>query len=185
MSIGVIVPFRRSAPLLLALALACTKGAETSPPRAADSTRTAAPPRKDPVGLIPLPEDKAATELRDFRISMLMIQRWGTVQHEITVATKDHPDALGARATPPATLDAMIARMDSLPAVHGALVRSKMSAHDYVMTMIALNQAVQIYQRRRANAPNPPGVTPAMLANADVVGQNYAAVQQIFASLSR
>ena len=189
MPIALAIALRRSTPFLLMLALACAKGPESSPPRAADTAaetaRSAAPAVKDPVGLIPLPEDKGATELREYRITLPMIQQWAKVQNGITAAMKGHPDALGAHATPPATVDAMIARMDSLPAVHGALVRSKMSAHDYVLTMIALNQAVQLFQRRKANAPMPPGVTPAMLANADFVGQNLAAVQQVFGSLAR
>jgi hypothetical protein len=177
---------RRLAPALVLLAVACAKEpAAKAPPASVDTAHASAAPASDPVGLVPLPEDKTSTELRDYRITLPAIQRWARAQNAITAALKDHPDALRQHAAPPATLDAMVARMDSIPEIHGALARSGMTAHDLVLTMIALNQAVGLYQRRTTKAPLPPGLTPAMMANADFVGQNLAAVQQVLGSITR
>lgn len=169
---------------------ACTKDkpaapATSAPPPAAPSAAPGAP-SSDPIGLVPLPEDKAKTELDTYRITVVQIQQWGKAQSAINVVMKEHPDVEEQmKRTPPHTLDAMITLLDSQPRIHGALKQSGMTAHDFVLTMIATNEAVQGYQRKLTTKSLPPGLPPALAANIGVVEQNLPAINQVFATIAK
>jgi hypothetical protein len=146
----------------------------------------AAAPVPDPVGLVPLPEDKAAADLKDYRISLAGLQTWGRAQSAINAATKGHPEILEAmKKTPPRTLDEMIALMNSQPAIRGALQRSGISAHDYVLTMLAMNQAIEGYQRKASGQTLPPNLPPAVTANIALVEKNLPEIQKILTSITK
>ena len=175
--------------LLLASAIgACTKDRPAPPPPAAPppAPSGAASPSHDPVGLVPLPEDKTKTALNDYRITLAQIQQWGRTQSTINTVMKAHPEIeTKMKQTPPHTLDEMVALLDAQPLIHGAFKQNKMPASDFVLTMIATNEAVQNYQRKLSTKALPADLPPAAVANVAVVEQNLAAINQVFASISK
>ena len=177
---------------LLAAALspaACKseKAPASAPPApAAPSAAPAAPGAPanapDPVGLVPLPEDKAAKEAVAYRLTIPDLQKWGRAQAAIDSAISMHPDAFASiKQNPPRTLDEMIGVIGGQPVIAAALKRSGMSAHDYVLTMVAMNQAIEGYQRKAAGQQLPPNLPPALVANIALVEQNAPLIQQILA----
>lgn len=136
----------------------------------------------DPVGLVPLPEDKAAKEAVAYRLTIPDLQRWSRAQTAVDAAIADHPDAFASiKQNPPRTLDEMIAVIGGQPVIAAALKRSGMTAHDYVLTMVAMNQAIEGYQRKAAGQQLPPNLPPALAANIALVEQNAPLIQQILA----
>lgn len=176
---------------LAAFAVACKKepspsSAAAAPAPTAPAPAVPAPPAQDPIGLVPLPEDKAKTALNDYRISLAQVQRWGRTQSTINTVMKEHPEIEEQmKRTPPHTLDAMIALLDGQPRIHGALKQNGMTATDFVLTMIATNQAIEGYQRKLATKSLPPDLPPAVTANIAVVEQNSLAINQVFASIAK
>jgi hypothetical protein len=182
---------RGATPIALTIALstfaaACKKEPPPIPPAAAPAPAAPAPAAPDPIGLVPLPEDKAKTALNDYRITLAQVQRWGRTQSTINTVLKEHPEVEEAmKRTPPHTLDAMIALLDGQPRIHGAFKKNGMTATDFVLTMIATNQAVEGYQRKIATKSLPPDLPPALAANIAVVEQNSLAINQILASIAK
>jgi hypothetical protein len=165
---------------------ACAKDRPTPPPPAAPPPAPAAAPAQDPVGLVPLPEDKTKTALNSYRITLAQIQQWGRTQSTINAVMKAHPEIeTKMKSTPPHTLDEMVGLLDAQPLIHGAFKQNKTSASDFVLTMIATNEAVQNYQRKLSTKALPPDLSPAAVANVAVVEQNLAAINQVFASISK
>ena len=176
------------AAILTIAVAACTKDRPANPPAAAPAAAPAAPPppAPDPVGLVPLPEDKAKTALADYRISLPLIEQWGRTQRTINTVMKEHPEIEATmKKTPPHTLDGMIALLDAQPRLHGAFKVNKTTATDFVLTMIATNEAVSNYQRKLTTKALPTDLSQAAAANVAVVEQNFAAINQVFVSIGK
>ncbi|HVP69772.1 MAG TPA: hypothetical protein VMS45_00530, partial [Gemmatimonadaceae bacterium] len=146
-------PTRVARRVAFIMVLASTVGAcakdRPAPPPPAPPPAPAAAPAQDPVGLVPLPEDKTKTALNTYRITLAQIQQWGRTQSTINTVMKAHPEIEAKmKQTPPHTLDEMVALLDAQPLIHGAFKQNKMPASDFVLTMIATNEAVQNYQRK-------------------------------------
>jgi hypothetical protein len=190
----VLVPFivpraaRRAALtfLVASSAVACAKDRPASTPASPPSAAAPGAPAPDPVGLVPLPEDKATTALQTYRITLPQIQRWGKAQSAINAVMKEHPEIVREmQRTPPHTLDAMIALLDAQPRIRGALKQSGETATDFVLTMAATNEAVQGYRRKLSTNALPPDLPPALAANIAVVEQNLSAINQVYAAIAK
>ena len=172
--------------MLFGAACAREKAPAAPPTAAATATPSTAAAAPDPIGLVPLPEDKAAGELKRYQLSMAGLRAWGTAQGAVNVATAAHPEVLQSmKLTPPRTLDEMIGMMNAQPVIRDALKRSNLSAHDYVLTMLAMNQAIEGFQRKNAGTSLPPDLPPALLQNIDLVGKNLPEIEQLLKSIQK
>ncbi|HEU4642268.1 MAG TPA: hypothetical protein VFS44_07410 [Gemmatimonadaceae bacterium] len=177
----------RLAPLALIAALACTgdgaPAARSTPPAGA-----AAAPTTDAgsvAGLTPLPPDTALRQLRDFRLTLDGLQKWAHAQRALNDLTKRDSTVIHAltQGTKPRTIDEMIARIDAAPGMHDTMLRNGITAHDYVLTMLALQEGMQGYAAKRAGQLKQP-LPGAVGANIDFVERNFNAVQTIIASVN-
>ena len=140
-----------------------------------------------PIDLVPLPPDTAAGELKLYRLSMERLQRWGRAQNAMNALTVQHPEILDSMklSDAPKSLDQMIALIGSEPRFRSIFKNAGMNAHDYVITMIAMQQAMQGFQRVAAGNPLPADLPPALVANVTFVQQNLRTIQQILGPMRR
>jgi hypothetical protein len=174
------------------LAVACAR----ERPRAAPGTTAiatnpaaapGAPVGPSPLELLPLPPDTAAGQLKEYRLSMPLLERWGKAQAAVNALTKLHPNLLSGlrQESAPKTLDQLIALIGSQPDMKRVLKANGMTAHDYVLTIIAIQQAKQGYQQVTAGKPLPADLPPAIMANITFVQRNIAAVDRAIGSSGR
>jgi hypothetical protein len=174
-----------------ASASSASVGAPASTPATAPASGSAASfaPRLDsnPAGLVPLPYDSAGRELRTYRLSIAGLQRWSAAQRALNRVKSAQPSAFDALRTgpPPKTLDEMIAAMNAKPVLRGAFDHAGTTAHDYVLTMLALSQAMQGYERKLSGVRLPAGLPPSVLDNISFVEKNIAAIQQARTTIER
>lgn len=174
----------RIAPLLLVAALACSR-THDAPPAAAHTTTT--PPAGDGgaiAGLTPMAPDTALAQLREYRLSMDALQRWARAQRALNDLTRRDSTVLSSLAEGgrPTSMDQMIARFDHVPRIHDALHGAGMSAHDYVLTMVALQQGMQGYVAKQTKQLRGP-VTGALGDNIAFVEQNIGTIRSMLTTL--
>jgi hypothetical protein len=159
-------------------ASASTSGTPTAPGAVAGPS---------PLELLPLPPDTAAGQLKEYRLTMPLVQRWGKAQAAVNALTKEHPDLLKnlRQENAPKTLDQLIALIGNQPEMKRVLQANGMSAHDYVLTIIAIQQAMQGVQQVMAGKPLPTDLPPAIMANITFVQHNAAAVKRMIESTGR
>jgi len=151
----------------------------SAPPAAA---APAAAPAPDPVGLVPHPEDQATKDHVDYRLTLPLVQRWAQAQSAVDSATNADPRMYESmKKSAPRTLDEMISVIGTQVPIRNAVKRHGFSVHDYVLTMIALNQAINGYQRKAAGQAMPPNLPAALADNITFVGQNLPAIQALLA----
>lgn len=172
----------RLAPLLLLAGLACSRTHDAAP-----AARTAAPPPGDGgaiAGLTPMAPDTALAQLRQYRLSMDALQRWARAQRGLNDLTRRDSTVLRslAQGGRPASIDQMIARFDHIPSIHDTLHGAGISAHDYVLTMIALQQGMQGYVAKQTKQLRGP-VTGALADNIAFVEQNIGTIQSMLAGM--
>lgn len=114
------------------------------------------------------------------------IRAWGKAQLAVTAALDAHPDIVSTiKQNQPHSFDEMINVFASNPVLADAIKRSGTTPHDFVLTMISLNQAVQGYQRSHAGQPVPPNASPAIVANIGLVEKNLPEIDRIYSSLKK
>jgi hypothetical protein len=170
--------------ILLSVA-ACSHDKSPAPAATAQDSASATPaaaPTPDPVGLVPLPEDQATKDLASYRLTLPMLQRWAQAQNAVDSATNANPQLFESmKKAAPRTLDEMISVIGAQAPIRDALKRHGFTVHDYVLTMIAMNQAINGYQRKAAGQTLPPNLPPVLADNIAFVGQNLPAIQQMLA----
>jgi len=78
--------------------------------------------------------------------------------------------------TPPKTVEEAGKRFDDEPRMRAALKQSGMTGKEFLMTSIALQQAVKGYQLRALGKLDQSRVPPAILANISFVGAHMAQI---------
>jgi hypothetical protein len=158
-----------------------------TPAPAPSSGATAPAPN---LGLVPLPDmppDTAAGLLKQFELTLPKLEKWAKAQSALNVLTKQNPQMLPrlqAQAAPK-TLDQMIAMIGSEPKIRAALKQNGSTPRDYVLTMIAMQQAMQGYARVAEGKPLPNDLPPATAANIVFVQKNMPAIQQVLATIEK
>ena len=163
-------------------ALACY---QDKPPAetAADRSTTAGGSAKLDLQPIPATHDTAIREIDQFRLTQQGFQRWAQAKHAIDSlhATNPEVETRMKAATPPKTVDEAGKRFDDEPMMRAALKQSGLSGKDFLLTSIALQQAMKGYQLKALGKLDQSKVPPAVMSNIDFVGTHMA---QIMSSMT-
>jgi hypothetical protein len=189
----VIVRSRARRPALIALiavaaAAACAKEKPVPAVSAPDAAPSAAPTAASsavPLDLVPLPPDTAGAELKQYRLSLPMLERWAKTQSALNAVTTAHPEVLLnlQRNAQIKTVDQMVAMFGKEPLLKQALSETQMSAHDYLLTMISMQTAWEGYARSAGGKPLPADLPPALVENIGFLRANMPAVQHILGTI--
>jgi hypothetical protein len=158
------------------------------PPGSGPSVAAARPsPPKSPIELVPLPPDTAAAALKIYRLDKARLERWAKTQAALNRLSKEHPEIISRmeRSAPPRSLDEMIARLAQDSAMRAVIKQSGSSPRDYVIAMVALQQALSGVQHTAGGQALPPDAPPALAANVQFVRDDLAIVQRMMGALPR
>jgi hypothetical protein len=159
-------------------ALACY---QDKPPQSASGARAAssASPSSDSgaqLGLQPVPatHDTAIREIDTFRLTSERLQRWTVAKHALDSLHATHPEVeahirAGGR---PKNVDEAGKRFDDEPAMHAALARAGTSGKDFLLTSIALQQAMKGFQLKAMGKLDASKVPPVVMENIAFVGSH-------------
>lgn len=177
----------RLVPLALIAALACSRDHGAPPAASAHASAGRSAPAGDAgsvAGLTPLPPDTALRQLRDYRLTLDGLQTWARAQRALNDLTNRDSQVIRAltQGAKPRTIDEMIARIDGVPGIHDTMLRNGITTHDYVLTMLALQEGMQGYAAKRAGQLKQP-LPGAAGANVDFVERNFNVIQTIIASV--
>jgi hypothetical protein len=177
--------------LVVACALACYQ--EKAPPKATVTASDAAvaavaaatPTGSASLGLQPVPatHDTAIREVDSFQLTPEVLKRWAVVKHAMDSIHLVDPDVeKRIRGTTPAkSLSDAAARFDAEPVTHKALVESGMSAHDFLLSSVALQQAMRGFQLKQTGKLDQSRVPPVVLGNINFIGTHMPEMMQIMA----
>jgi len=127
---------------------------------------------------VPATHDTAIREIDRFQLTPQGFQRWLLAEHAIDSLQKTNPEveARMKSETPPKTVDEAGKRFDDEPKMRAALKQSGMTGKEFLMTSIALQQAVKGYQLRALGKLDQSRVPPAIMANINFVGPHMAQI---------
>ena len=155
-------------------ALACY---QDKPPQSAGGTRTASASSSDSgaqLGLQPIPatHDTAIREIDTFRLTTERLQHWTAAKHALDSLHASHPEVeariqAGGR---PKSVDEAGKRFDADPAMHAVLQQVGTTGKDFLLTSIALQQAMKGYQLKAMGKLDSSKVPPIILENIGFVG---------------
>jgi hypothetical protein len=161
----------------LAFALACY---QDKPPQSASGTRAtstpASPDSGAQLGLQPVPatHDTAVREIDTFRLTSEKLQRWTAAKHALDSLHSTHPEVeahirSGGR---PKNVDDAGKRFDDEPSMHAALQHAGTNGRDFLLTSIALQQAMKGFQLKAMGKLDASKVPPVVLENISFVGSH-------------
>jgi hypothetical protein len=132
---------------------------------------------------VPATHDTAIREIDLFRLTPQNFQQWTQAKHAIDSLNAANPEVeirmkAGAH---PKTVEEAGKRFDDEPKMHAALKQSGLSGKDFLLTSIALQQAMKGYQLKALGRLDQSKVPPVIMANIDFVG---AHMSQILGSMS-
>jgi hypothetical protein len=132
---------------------------------------------------VPATHDTAIREIDEFRLTQQGFQQWAQAKHAIDSLHTTNPEieVRMKAATPPKSVDEAGKRFDGEPSMRAALAQSGLSGKDFLLTSIALQQAMKGYQLKALGKLDQSKVPPAIMANIDFVGSHMA---QIMSSMS-
>jgi hypothetical protein len=155
-------------------ALACY---QDKPPQSAKGAQTAsASPSTSgaQLGLQPVPatHDTALREIDKFQLTAQGLHQWTQAKHALDSLHTTNPEIEERMkaATPPRTVDEAGKRFDGEPRMHAALQQSGISGKDFLLTSIALQQAMKGYQLKAMGKLDESKVPPAVMGNINFVG---------------
>lgn len=189
----VIARSRARHPALLALAILAAAGAcskekaapAASAPATAPSSAPTAASSAVPLDLVPLPPDTAAGELKEYRLTLPIIEKWAKAQSALNAVTTAHPEVLLnlQRNSQIKTVDQMVAMFGKEPLLKKALDETHVSAHDYLLTMISMQEAFKGYTMSAGGTPLPADLPPALVENIAFLRANMPTVQHILGTV--
>lgn len=162
--------------LLVGGTLACYQ--EKPAPRAdsAQPSGTAA------LGLQPVPatHDTAIREIDRFELTADGLKRLAAAKRNVSALYARDPgvDARLRGTTTPRNLDEMTARIKAEPGMRDALQQAGMSPRDYMISMVALQQAVKGYQLKMTGKLDASRVPPVVMTNINFVGAHMPEIMQ-------
>jgi hypothetical protein len=161
--------------VIVACALACY---QDKPPQSGSGTRTASASSASDsgaqLGLQPVPatHDTAIREIDTFRLTSERLQKWTAAKHALDSLHSTHPEVeahirSGGR---PKNVDEAGKRFDGEPAMHVALQNAGTNGKDFLLTSIALQQAMKGFQLKTMGKLDASKVPPVILENIAFVG---------------
>lgn len=166
-----------SALLALVGTLACYQ--DTPAPRA----NSAKPGDVAALNLQPLPasHDTAIREIDKFALSSDALQKIAAAKRNVSALYARDPsvDARMRGTTPPRSFDEMVARINAERGMHDALQQAGLTARDYMLSMVALQQAIKGYQLKATGKLDASRVPPVVMANIDFVGSHMPEIMQM------
>ena len=170
----------------VACALACY---QDKPPQRASGTRAASASSSSDsgaqLGLQPVPatHDTAIREIDTFRLTSERLQKWTAAKHALDLLHSTHPEVeahlrSGGR---PKNVDEAGKRFDDEPAMHDALQHAGTNGRDFLLTSIALQQAMKGFQLKTMGKLDASKVPPIILENIAFVG---AHIQDLMGTMS-
>jgi hypothetical protein len=170
---------RRVATFGALVTVACTLACyQDKPPQSASGARAASPSGDSgaQLGLQPVPatHDTAIREIDTFRLTTEKLQRWKVAKHALDSLHTTHPEVeahirAGAR---PKNVDEAGKRFDDEPAMHVALQHAGTNGKDFLLTTIALQQAMKGFQLKAMGKLDASKVPPVVLENITFVGSH-------------
>lgn len=175
-----ISPVRRLATFCALLAAGGTLACYQEKPAAhTDSTRSGA---ASAVELQPVPasHDTAIREIDRFALTTDGLQRLAAAKRNVSALYTRDPgvDARMRGGIAPKNLDEMVARIEGEPGMRSALQQAGLSARDYMISMVALQQAVKGYQLKQSGKLDASRVPPVVMANINFVGAHMPEIMQ-------
>ncbi|MDQ2765721.1 MAG: hypothetical protein M3Y30_01075 [Gemmatimonadota bacterium] len=166
--------------LAVGAALACY---QDKPPatKAAEQTTVATPAggsAKLDLQPVPATHDTAIREIDEFRLTQQGFQQWEQAKHAIDSlhATNPEVEARMKAETAPKTVDEAGKRFDEEPQMRAALKQSGLSGKDFLLTSIALQQAMKGYQLKTLGKLDQSKVPPAIMENINFVGSHMTQI---------
>lgn len=158
------------AAIAVACALACYQEKPPQRAKGAQVTSSSASVDSDTkLGLQPIPatHDTAIREIDQYQLTTQRLQQWTVAKHALDSLHTTHPEVeahirAGER---PKTVDEAGKRFDAEPAMHAALQHAGMSGKDFLLTSIALQQAMRGYQLKSLGKLDASKVPPVVLGN--------------------
>src|SRR6195952_1588710 len=137
----------------LALCLGSALACYSDKPGAAPAQQGSQAPAGSGLGLQPLPatHDTALREVDSFALDADVIQRWSMAKHSMDSVTATNPDIvkrLKAQGVP-SGIGEMGKRLDGEPQLASALKHANLDGHTYMLTSIALQQALHGFQLKQ------------------------------------
>lgn len=160
--------------------------ADTTAPRSTGATPAPDAPGapETPAALSP-GNDTTLSAIMQFRLTTAELERWGKAQHALNKTVAGDPTIAKrmARATPPRSLDDVVARFSSEPKIRQALASANVTPREYVTTLFALQQAMQGYAQEKAGQTPGPGTPEVLKENVAFVDHNMPAISKMMAEL--
>jgi hypothetical protein len=145
------------------------RGAQvTSPSSAGDSGAR--------LGLQPVPatHDTAIREIDEYQLTSQKLQKWTVAKHALDSLHTTHPEVEAhiRAGEHPKTINEAGKRFDDEPSMHAALQHAGMSGKEFLMTSIALQQAMRGFQMKAMGKLDASKVPPVVLGNIVFVGSH-------------
>ncbi len=134
------------------------------------------------LGLQPLPatHDTALREIDNFALTSDKISRWSEAKKNLDSITQANPDIvkrLKAEGVPSGIRE-MGTRIEAEPKLGSALKQAHIDGHTYMLTTIALQQALHGYQLKQVGKLSSLKVPPVIMANIDFVSGHLPEIMQ-------
>jgi hypothetical protein len=154
-------------------ALACY---QDKPPQPAKGAQTTSASPAAQLGLQPVPatHDTAIREIDRFQLTAQGLRKWTQAKHALDSLHTTNPEIEERMkaATPPKTVDEAGKRFDGEPRMRAALQQAGISGKDFLLTSIALQQAMKGYQLKALGKLDQSKVPPAVMGNITFVGEH-------------
>jgi len=175
--------FRALALLIIAASFATACKATKTPDAAPAAPAAAAPPAAPILPLGPVPDDSAAMMLKSYKLTMPELQQFAKAQSAFDRVTKADPAILAAlrQRSQNGTLDNVVAGLAGEPKLRSALAAAGSSPRTFIVTGMALTQAMEGLQVMAQSKPLPTGLAPATLENISFLQKNLSAVRALLA----
>jgi hypothetical protein len=162
--------------LAIGCALACY---QDKPVPVADTSKSSG---STSLGLQPLTasHDTAIREIDRLQLTSEVIQRWAMAKRSMDALTARNPEIIKRlkAGSPPKNIDEMAARIDAEPQMRDALQQSGLKAKDYMVTSIALQQALHGFQLKQMGKLDAKRVPPIVMGNIDFVSTHLPQIMQ-------
>ncbi len=129
---------------------------------------------------LPATHDTALREIDKFELTPGVIQRWSVAKQSLDSITMANPDIvkrLRAEGAP-SGIGEMGTRIEGEPKLGSALKQAHIDGHTYMLTTIALQQAIHGYQLKQAGKLSALKVPPVIMANIDYVSGHLPEIMQ-------
>lgn len=161
-------------------ALACyqDKPPATKAGEQASKATTAGGSAKLDLQPVPATHDTAIREIDQFRLTQQGFQHWTQAKHALDSLHQTNPEveARMKAATPPKTVAEAGKRFDDEPKMRAALSQSGLNGKDFLLTSIALQQAMKGYQLKALGKLDESKVPPAIMGNINFVSAHMAEI---------